>query len=52
MTILRKFQGDAGVLSRLVSRVCASDVQMFHGRIEVKGKHSATLKAWLAQLGF
>lgn len=52
VTILRKFQGDVDSLSRSVSRLCKNDVQQFHGRIEVKGKHAGTLKKWLADLGF
>ena len=52
VTVLRKYQGDVDALSKSVAQLCKSDVQQFHGRIEVKGKHSATLKTWLAGLGF
>ena len=52
VTVLRKYQGDVDALSKSVAQLCKSDVQQFHGRIEVKGKHSATLKTWLTGLGF
>ena len=39
-------------LSSMVSRLCKSDVMQFHGRIEVKGKHTNTIKTWLLELGF
>ena len=52
VTVVRKYGGDVDALSYAVSRLCESDVQQFHGRIEVKGRHTHTLKAWLVQLGF
>ena len=52
VTVLRKYGGDVEALSRTVAKLCKSEVQQFHGRIEVKGKHTRTLKAWLADLGF
>ena len=52
VTVLRKYQGDVNALSTSISQLCKSDVQQFHGRIEVKGQHRETLKEWLAGLGF
>ena len=52
VTILRKYAGDVASLGRAVEAVCASPVTMFHGRIEVKGKHGPKLRRWLTELGF
>ena len=52
VTVVRKYQGDVHALSSMVSRLCKSDVMQFHGRIEVKGKHTNTIKTWLLELGF
>jgi large subunit ribosomal protein L49 len=52
VTILRKYQGDTDTLSQAVSQLCESDVEHFHGRLEVKGKHSHKLRSWLRGLGF
>ena len=52
VTVVRKYGGDVDALSYAVTRLCESDVQQFHGRIEVKGKHVPKLKKWFGELGF
>ena len=52
VTIVRKYGGDVHALIRAVQHLCKSDVQHFHGRIEVKGRHTQKLKNWLIELGF
>jgi translation initiation factor 1 (eIF-1/SUI1) len=52
VTILRKFAGDERALAAELERVCNAPVTPYHGRLEVKGNHVATLKEWLTGLGF
>ena len=52
VTIIRKIAGDAIALGQELERLCESPVTMFHGRVEVKGRHQKKVSEWLASLGF
>jgi len=53
VTILRKYSGDAEALKTEVMRVCKTQhVNLWHGRMEVKGKHKQALSEWLQECGF
>ena len=52
VTILRKFSGDVEALRAQVSSVCGRETNLFHGRLEVEGRHKTKLREWLSGLGF
>lgn len=53
VTILRKYTGDTDALRDEVQRQCdGAKVTLYHGRMEVKGRHRKRISEWLTGLGF
>ncbi len=54
ITIVRKFRGDANALVECIKHHLGSgaEIEVHPGRVEVKGHHTAALKAYFTQLGF
>lgn len=51
-TVLRKYAGDAEALAEELKSVTGKTVHLYHGRMEVKGRHRLLMTEWLEKLGF
>ena len=51
-TIVHKIAGDMKPLAVALEDVCRSPAMLYHGRVEVKGKHLKRVRGFLESLGF
>lgn len=53
VTVVRRYTGDGRALAGEMARVLGGvPVDVLNGRLEVEGNHVATVRTWLAGLGF